>query len=203
MYNTIKRGVDIAGAAALMAVSLPVWAAVSLAIKTESRGPVIFAHERTGLGGRIFSVYKFRSMNEGAEDIEASLNDEEIERYYREFRLDNDPRVTKVGRYLRKTYLDELPQAINILTGSMSLVGPRPVTKEELDYYSESEKKELLSVKPGLTGYWQVFGKRKATYQNGKRQQMELFYVRNASLLLDLIILLRTPAVVIRGKGMI
>ena len=183
----------------MLAVSLPLWMAVSLLIKADSSGPLIFVHERMGLGGKSFKLYKFRSMSEGAEDLESSLTDEEIEKYYMEYRLDNDPRVTRTGRFLRKSYLDELPQLINILSGKMSLVGPRPVTCEELEFYSESERKELLGVRPGLTGYWQVFGKDTATYQNGKRQQMELYYARNASLRLDCIILIRTPAVVLRG----
>lgn len=200
LYDRFKRGADIAGAAALLAASFPVWIASSIIIKAESPGPVLFVHKRKGLMGKELRVYKFRSMSEGADDLEASLTDEETERYYKEYRLDNDPRVTRAGRFLRRTYMDELPQLINILEGDMSLVGPRPVTEEELSFYSDSERKKLLSVKPGLTGYWQVFGKRRATYQNGRRQQMELYYADNASLALDIRILLRTPAVVIRGN---
>lgn len=199
LYSSIKKSADIAGSAAMLAASLPLWMAVSLLVKAESSGPLIFVHERMGLGGKSFKLYKFRSMSEGAEDIESSLTDEETEKYYLEYRLDDDPRVTRIGRFLRKSYLDELPQLINILSGKMSLVGPRPVTEEELEFYSESERKELLGVRPGLTGYWQVFGKGDATYQNGKRQQMELYYARNASLRLDCSILIRTPTVVLRG----
>ena len=199
-YIVLKRYADISGAAVLMAASLPLWVTASLLVRFESRGPVIFTHERVGLSGKSFNIYKFRSMRVGSEDLEASLNDEELEQYYREFRLDNDPRVTRTGRFMRKRYIDELPQLLNVLMGKMSLVGPRPVTLEELDYYTDSEKKELLAEKPGLTGYWQVFGKGNATYQNGKRQQMELYYARNASLRLDLIILIKTPAVVLRGS---
>ena len=178
----------------MLAASFPVFIVASTMVKAESSGPVFFMHERAGLGGKHFKVYKFRSMNEGSEQIEASLNDDELESYYREFRLDNDPRVTKTGRFLRHSYLDELPQLINIIQGNMSLVGPRPITEQELEFYSYDDRKRLLSVKPGLTGYWQVFGKNRATYQNGERMRMELFYADHASLLLDMMIFLLTPA---------
>ena len=178
----------------MLAASFPVFILASKKIKEESSGPVFFSHERIGLHGKHFKVYKFRSMNEGSEQIEASLNDDELELYYKEFRLDNDPRVTETGRFLRRTYLDELPQLFNILSGSMSLVGPRPITEQELELYSGDERDRLLSVKPGLTGYWQVFGRNRATYQNGERIRMELFYADHPSLALDLIIFLLTPA---------
>lgn len=196
LYETIKRGTDIAGAAALALITSPASAAIAFLIKMESPGPVIFVHDRTGKAGIPIKVYKFRSMKTGSEDLEASLNDEQLEKYYLEYRLTPDPRTTLSGRILRRSCLDELPQLLNILKGEMSLVGPRPVTSDELSFYSDEEIRKLLSVKPGLTGYWQVFGRNTATYQNGKRQQMELYYADNASLLLDLHILLKTPAAV-------
>lgn len=199
-YPAVKRAFDLAGSVFLMAFSAPVVITAAAAIKAETPGNVIFVHNRIGENGKKIGVYKFRSMHMGAENLEASLNDEQLEAFYREYRLRDDPRVTKSGRFLRRSYLDELPQLINILTGEMSLVGPRPVTEKELEFYSDDERSKLLSVKPGLTGYWQVFGKGKATYQNGERQEMELYYAENASIKMDLIILLLTPVAVIRGN---
>lgn len=194
LYKVIKRAVDLAGAAALLAATAPVCAASAVLVKSETPGPVLFVHRRIGEGGRELKVYKFRSMHKGSEELESSLNDEELERFYREYTLPDDPRVTKTGRILRRTFADELPQLFNILKGNMSLVGPRPITEQELQLYSDEDRKKLLSVKPGLTGYWQVFGKNRATYQNGERIRMELFYADHACAALDLIILLLTPA---------
>ncbi len=206
IYRIIKRSADIAGAAVLIAATAPVCAVSAILVKAETPGPVIFAHRRIGENGRQIDVYKFRSMHRGSEELEVSLNDEELEAYYREYMLKNDPRVTKTGRILRRTYIDELPQLFNILLGNMSLVGPRPVTEQELQLYSDEERKKLLSVKPGLTGYWQVFGKIKATYQNGERKRMELYYADNASGFLDAVILFLTPAsalnsMIKKGRG--
>ena len=159
----IKRAFDVTGAVLLMAASFPVVISASAAIKAETPGSILFIHNRIGENGKKIRVYKFRSMHKGAENLEASLNDEQLESFYREYKLNNDPRVTKSGRFLRRTYLDEIPQLINILKGDMSLVGPRPVTEEELELYSDEDRARLLSVRPGLTGYWQVFGKRRCT----------------------------------------
>lgn len=196
-YHVIKRAFDVTGAVLLMAASFPVVISASAAIKAETPGSILFIHNRIGENGKKIRVYKFRSMHKGAENLEASLNDEQLESFYREYKLNNDPRVTKSGRFLRRTYLDEIPQLINILKGDMSLVGPRPVTEEELELYSDEDRARLLSVRPGLTGYWQVFGKRTATYQNGERVRMELFYADHASVMLDALILLFTPASVL------
>ena len=200
-YKTIKRAIDIARSAALLGISAPAFVVISAMIKRESDGPVFFVHERVGLNGKPIRIYKFRSMKTGSDDLEAVLNDEDLERYYQEYKLTDDPRVTETGRWLRTTSLDELPQLLNVLQGSMSLVGPRPVTAEELKFYSDDERARLLSVKPGLTGYWQVNDRSDATYQSGRRQQMELYYVDNKSLLMDLGILLKTPLAVIRKRG--
>ena len=197
----IKRGFDIAGGAVLLTASLPAFALLSVMIRKESDGPVFFIHRRVGQGGKPISIYKFRSMRAGSEDLEAALNDRDLEEYYREFKLKNDPRITEIGHILRKNSIDELPQLINVLQGRMSLVGPRPVTEEELNYYSDEERTRFLSVKPGLTGYWQVYAGNDATYQSGKRQQMELYYAENESIMLDLKILLKTPLAILRKRG--
>lgn len=201
LYRTIKRAADLAGSIAMLGISAPAFAVISAMIKKESDGPVFFVHERVGLNGKPIRIYKFRSMRTGSEDLEAELNDEDLEKYYQEFKLQNDPRITETGHKLRRTSADELPQLINVIMGDMSLVGPRPVMEEELKFYSDSERAKLLSVKPGLTGYWQVNARNDATYQSGKRQQMELYYAENRSLLMDLKILLKTPLAVIRKRG--
>ena len=200
-YRTIKRITDVLGSAALLGISAPAFVVISIMIKKESDGPIFFVHERVGLNGKPVRIYKFRSMRTGSEDLEAELNDEDLEKYYQEFKLKNDPRITETGHKLRRISADELPQLINVIQGNMSLVGPRPVTVEELKFYSEDEKAKQLSVKPGITGYWQVNARNDATYQSGKRQQMELYYVENRSLLMDLGILLKTPVAVIRKRG--
>lgn len=202
-YGLVKRTFDIAASAALLGLTAPFLALISVIVMAESEGSAIYIHERVGRYGKRIGVLKFRSMKAGSDDIEAVLTDEEIEDFYREYKLKNDPRVTEIGRKLRRNSIDELPQLLNVLKGEMSLVGPRPVTEGELDIYSEDERKRFLSVKPGITGYWQVFGGTEATYQNGRRQQMELYYAMNASMLLDASILLRTPAAVIRRRRVI
>ena len=200
-YRLIKRAFDLTASAALLGLTAPLLAAVSAVVRMESKGSSIYIHERIGLDGKRIRVLKFRSMKAGSDDVEAVLTDEEVEAYYREYKLKNDPRVTEIGRWLRRSSMDELPQLFNVLQGGMSLVGPRPVTAGELDFYTEDERRKLLSVKPGITGYWQINGRDNATYESGKRQQMELWYAENASLLLDALIILKTPAAVIKGRG--
>ena len=200
-HRIVKRGFDIAGGAALLAASLPAFAVISVMIRKESDGPVFFIHRRVGQGGKPIGIYKFRSMRAGSEDLEAALNVRDLEEYYREFKLKNDPRITEIGHILRKNSIDELPQLINVLQGRMSLVGPRPVTEEELNYYSDEERARFLSVKAGLTGYWQVYAGNDATYRSGKRQQMELYYADNESIILDMKILLKTPLAILRKRG--
>ena len=200
-YRIIKRAFDIAGGTALLGASLPLFAVISVLIRAESSGSAFYIHERVGLNGKPIRIYKFRSMKTGSDDLESTLNDKDLEAYYQEYKLKDDPRVTEIGHKLRKSSLDELPQLLNVICGSMSLVGPRPVMKGELDFYDEDEQKLFLSVKPGLTGYWQVYARNDATYQSGMRQQMELYYAQNESLLLDLKILAATPLAVIRKKG--
>lgn len=200
-YRVIKRGADAAAASVLLVLTLPLFAVISVLIKRESSGPVFFVHQRIGLNGERIKVYKFRSMIPGSDDLESALNDEDLESYYREFKLMDDPRVTEVGHALRRMSLDELPQLINVIQGRMSLVGPRPVMEEELSFYTEEECRKFLSVKPGITGYWQVYARNDATYQSHRRQEMELYYADNKSFLLDLKIVLKTPVAVIRKTG--
>jgi lipopolysaccharide/colanic/teichoic acid biosynthesis glycosyltransferase len=173
---------------------------VAVLINSEGEGPIIHRRICIGENGRQFIMYKFRSMVFDADNLERYLTHEQIEQYKKEFKLDNDPRVTKIGRFIRKTSIDELPQLFSIIKGDMSLVGPRPLVERELSYYGP-QSVSILSIKPGLTGYWQVNGRSESTYESGKRQELELFYVTHCTLLLDIKIILQTIKVVLGGVG--
>lgn len=181
----------------LLVLLFPVLIFISVLIKLTSHGPVIYRHIRSGHNGRKFTMLKFRTMYEGA-DIdkgkfsESNIMDKVV------FKMQNDPRITKVGRLLRKYSLDELPQLINVLKGEMSLVGPRPPLPEEVENYEGWERKRL-SMKPGLTCIWQVEGRSKISFDDWMKLDME--YIENWSLLLDFIILLKTIPAVIHGRG--
>ena len=200
VYRVIKRTFDILFSFMLLILLLPILLMISFVIAIFDRnGAVIYSHDRIGLHGVLFKMYKFRSMREGV-NLEDVVSEEELENYYKEYKLQNDPRVTRIGGFLRKTSLDELPQLINILKGNMSFIGPRPVTYEETLFYGEN-RDELLSVKPGLTGYWQAYARNSVSYGNGKRQEMELYYVRNQSLRLDIKIFFKTIETVLLRKN--
>lgn len=200
VYGVVKRTFDILFSLMLLIVLLPVFLIILLLIVVfGGNGSVIYSHERIGLHGVPFEMYKFRSMREGV-NLEDVVSEEELENYYKEYKLQNDPRITGIGRILRKTSLDELPQLFNILKGNMSFIGPRPVTFEETLFYGES-RDELLSVKPGLTGYWQAYARNSVSYGNGKRQEMELYYVRNRSIWLDVKIFFKTFETVLLRKN--
>ncbi|MFP5307344.1 MAG: sugar transferase [Gammaproteobacteria bacterium] len=196
----IKRGVDVAGAVALGVVFSPLIAFVICALKLDG-GPVLFAHSRVGRNGRRFRVYKFRSMVADAQTALEELLDQHPElreEWERDHKLRNDPRVTRLGRFLRKTSLDELPQLLNVLKGEMSLVGPRPIVDAELRRYGRAVRYYLAS-KPGITGLWQVSGRSDTDY--GRRVAMDRYYAENGSVLLDLSILARTVLVVLGRRG--
>lgn len=167
-----------------------------------TKGHPIFKDKRIGYKGKTINVYKFRSMFYDAEsNIDKYLSTEQKEIWLRERKLDNDPRITKFGNFLRKTSLDELPQLFNILNGSLSVVGWRPIAQRELDAFFLSEQKVLLSGKPGLTGYWQVYGRGEATYESGERQKIELEYFKKRGFWFDLGLIFKTIPVVFRKEG--
>jgi exopolysaccharide biosynthesis polyprenyl glycosylphosphotransferase len=195
--DSLKRLLDIVLAAAGLVALLPLCLCIAIAIKLDSSGPAIFVQERMGLHGRRFSFYKFRSMYSDAEARLAEvLAHNEIDGPV--FKMRNDPRVSKVGAFLRRTSLDELPQLINVLKGEMSLVGPRPPLPREVEQYRPDDHIRL-SVKPGLTCLWQVSGRSHVGFDQWMAFDRE--YVRNMSLSLDLQILLRTVWVVISCRG--
>ena len=183
-----KRAVDLVGAAVGLMLLVPLFTLIALAIKLDSRGGVFFTQERIGRNGRRFRIFKFRTMLERAEEMGSG--------FYVGL---GDPRITPVGRFLRRFSLDELPQLIQVLTGQMSLVGPRPALPYQLQYYSARDMKRLL-LRPGLTGWSQVSGRNLLSWP--ERLQKDVWYFENFSLTLDFLILLRTLAVWISGEGL-
>jgi lipopolysaccharide/colanic/teichoic acid biosynthesis glycosyltransferase len=194
----VKRCIDVAGALIGLAVAIPLVAIAAIAIKLDSPGPVFFGQIRIGENGRSFRIYKLRSMVDGAECRLDALVD--LTQLAKEpaFKLADDPRVTRVGRILRRTSLDELPQFYNVLRGEMSLVGPRPEEERVVQLYSDFHRRRL-AVKPGLTGPMQVSGRGDLPFSD--RLQLELDYIDHYSLRLDLSILLRTVPVILQTKG--
>ena len=180
---------------------LPFLLWIAIWIYVDSPGPIIFKHTRIGKNGKAFDCYKFRTMCVDAEEKLADLlakDPEAKEEWERDFKLKNDPRVTKSGAFLRRTSLDELPQIFNVLKGEMSLVGPRPVVQEELERYGAFVR-DYLAVKPGITGYWQINGRSDTTYE--ERVLMDTWYVQNWSIWLDVMLLWRTFKVVLKQEG--
>lgn len=197
-YVIAKRAFDVSfSTVALILLALPM-ALITVMIKLESPGPAIFVHNRFGKNGRPLPLLKFRSMHMNAEEMIDTFTAEQKKEWEQNFKLENDPRITKIGGFLRRTSLDELPQFINILKGELSLVGPRPIVDEELERYG-SEKEKFLSVTPGLTGYWQAYARSSCTYE--QRMEMELYYVDHASFWWDIRILLATVVAVLSGRG--
>lgn len=194
-----KRVFDFLVAVLLIILAAPLFLACALAIKMTSRGPVLFAHERRAFGNRPFRCLKFRTMVRDAGEILAA--DSELQAIYREngYKVPRhrDPRVTRVGHLFRYLHLDELPQLLNVIKGDMSLVGPRPITPEELEVYGE-HKDELLSVRPGIFGLWTAQGSKRCNHP--ERVQVELSYVRTHSFMGDIWILVRSVPVLIWGQ---
>jgi Undecaprenyl-phosphate galactose phosphotransferase WbaP len=195
-----KRFVDVIGSVVLGLVFSPLIIVIVFLMRRKA-GSVLYRHRRVGRGGQMFSCLKFRTMVPNADQALRELlesNPELQAEWVRDHKLRNDPRVTRLGRFLRRTSLDELPQLLNVLSGEMSLVGPRPVVREELLRYGRSVG-TYLTVKPGITGLWQVTGRNNTDYR--RRVVLDTYYVRNQNLLLDLYILAKTTGVVLGGKG--
>lgn len=197
-----KRTMDyVSGLLILAGLSAPM-ALIALAIKLSSRGPAMYTQKRVGKNGRVFRCYKFRTMYPDAEErLKVILEKDPAARleWERFFKLKDDPRVTPIGKFLRETSLDELPQLLNILRGEMSLVGPRPVVQEEIDKYYKEESAFYFMVPPGLTGLWQISGRSNTSYDF--RITMDAWYVKNWDLWLDLMILFKTVGVVLNREG--
>ena len=200
IYKFSKRLLDIICSLLGLIILSPVLLIVAILIKLESRGPVIYAHKRLGKNREFINIYKFRSMYENSKEIFDNFTEDQKKEYYENFKLENDPRVTKIGSFIRKTSIDELPQLINVIKGDMSLVGPRPIVEAEIEKYGKYAD-EFFSVIPGITGYWQANGRSDTTYQ--ERVKMDMYYINNKSLIMDLKIILKTIISVVKGEGAI
>ena len=197
-YRATKRIFDILLSAIGLVVLSPAFLTIGIIVKLDSKGRVFFKHKRIGKNGQEIYIYKFRTMISGAEQMIKNFDENQMKEFKENYKLENDPRITKVGDFLRKTSLDELPQIWNILKGDLSIVGPRPITKEELERYGENKEK-FLSITPGLTGYWQANGRSTTTYE--ERMAMELYYVDNCSWKMDIKIFFKTIISVIKKEG--
>ena len=200
LFKFLKRSFDVVASFCGIVLLSPFFLVISLAIKLDSKGKVFFKHKRIGKNGKEISIYKFRTMCENAEDMIKDFTPEQQKEFKENYKLKNDPRITKIGNVLRRTSLDELPQLFNIIKGDLSVVGPRPVIGEELEKYGENKDK-FLSVTPGLTGYWAANGRSDTPYE--QRMAMELYYVDNMSLKLDAQIFKDTVDSVINKRGAI
>ncbi len=198
MSHAIKRGIDILAATLLLIVLFPLLLVISIAIKLSSRGPVMFIQDRIGLNKQKFKIYKFRTM---IPDAEKYLGDSRLKNDTggAAFKMKDDPRVTVIGKLLRRTSLDELPQLLNVLIGNMSLVGPRPLTIKDLEGFPENEYHRRFSVKPGITCLYQISGRSLLSFDQW--MLLDLRYVDQWSLWLDFSILVRTIPVVVKGVG--
>lgn len=198
LYSVTKKSMDLILSFIGLILLIPVFLILAILVKLDSKGPVFYAHTRKGKNRSDIKIYKFRTMYSNSDEIFDSFSDEQKEEYYKNFKLDNDPRVTKVGDFLRRTSLDEIPQLINVLKGDLSLVGPRPIVEKEICKYGQYADK-LFSVIPGITGYWQSHGRSDTSYE--ERIEMDMYYIDNRSILLDIKIMFKTVISVIKKEG--
>ena len=196
-YKIIKKIFDLIFSSFILVICLPLFFIIAILIKLSSRGSIFFFQERIGKNNVRFKCIKFRTMYPEAKDILENLliKDNKLRLEFEEtHKLKNDPRVTKIGKFLRKTSLDELPQFINVLKNEMSIVGPRPIVKEEKKRYGKNLK-NFLSIKPGITGLWQVSGRNNLSYK--RRVELDLIYIKNLNFLMDIRIIIRTFGVIL------
>lgn len=198
LYSVTKKSMDLILSFIGLILLIPVFLILAILVKLDSKGPVFYAHTRKGKNRSDIKIYKFRTMYSNSDEIFESFSDEQKEEYYKNFKLDNDPRVTKVGDFLRRTSLDEIPQLINVLKGDLSLVGPRPIVEKEICKYGQYADK-LFSVIPGITGYWQSHGRSDTSYE--ERIEMDMYYIDNRSIFLDIKIMFKTVISVIKKEG--
>lgn len=197
-YQIIKRGMDIVGSLLALVILAPLFVIIAVVVRLEDGGKAFYKHKRIGKDGKTIYLYKFRSMVVNAAEVFENFTKEQKEEYEKFFKLENDPRITRVGNILRKTSLDELPQLVNILKGDMSFIGPRPVVEKELEKFGENRDK-LLSIKPGLTGWWACCGRSNTTYE--ERVALEMYYVEHCCLKLDIICFFKTIGAVLKRDG--
>jgi len=196
LYEFLKRAIDMICSLIGLMVLMPILLVVAIIIKIESKGPIIFAQYRVGKYGKVFKMYKFRSMVSNAEELKEKLANEN-ERTGPMFKMKNDPRITHIGKFIRKTSIDELPQLVNILKGEMSIVGPRPSLLNEVKQFEDWMLKRL-NVKPGLTCYWQVAGRNDIEFEEWMK--LDIKYVNERNILIDSILILKTFFVLFGDK---
>ncbi|MBQ8342155.1 MAG: sugar transferase [Clostridia bacterium] len=201
MYRFIKRAFDIFASGLFILIFSWLYLILAIVVKCSDGGSVFYKHPRVGKNGKIIYVRKFRSMIKNADKVQVQLTPEQLEQYRREYKVDNDPRITKVGKFLRKTSLDELPNVFAIFTGAISVIGPRPIMREEAENKYGENVDKLLSVKPGMIGWWAANGRSNCTYESGERQKMELYYVDHCSIWLDIKIIFKTAIKVFLREG--
>ena len=197
-YTVAKRILDIVVSIIGIAVCIIPAIIIMVLILIDSPGTPIYIHRRIGKNGKPLFLLKFRTMYKDSYDIMTKFTPEQLAEWRKNFKIEGDPRITRIGKFLRRSSLDELPQLLNILTGELSVVGPRPVVTEELERYGENKEK-FLSVTPGLTGYWQAYARSNCTYE--QRMEMELYYVDNANFWWDIKIMFATVGAVLRRHG--
>ena len=200
-YRFFKRVFDILFSLCFIAVFSWLYIILAIIVKCSDGGPVFYKHKRLGLNGKTIYIPKFRSMKKNADQLEKMLTPKQLEEYQKEYKIDNDPRITKIGAFLRKTSLDELPNVFAILLGRISIIGPRPIMEKEAEEMYGASKEKLLSVKPGMIGWWAANGRSNTTYESGERQRLELFYVDNCSFKLDMKIIFKTIGSVFKREG--
>ena len=200
-YRFVKRTFDIIASGLFLIIFSWLYLILAIAVKVSDGGKVFYKHKRVGKHGKEIFVPKFRSMKKNADKLEDMLTPEQLEQYKREYKVDDDPRITKLGKFLRKTSLDELPNVWSIFKGDLSVIGPRPLMRSEVDEKYGEDADKLLSVKPGMIGWWASNGRSNCTYESGKRQEMELYYVDHCSIWLDIKIIFKTIIGVFKRDG--
>lgn len=196
-FLNIKRLFDVLFSSIALILLLPLFIIIGILIKIDSKGNIFYKHKRVGKNGEFIYLYKFRTMVNNADKM---LSKEQLKEFEKNYKLNNDPRITKIGKFLRKTSLDELPQLLNIIKGEMSLIGPRPVVEKELEKYGMFKNK-FLSVTPGLTGYWACNGRSNTDYD--ERIKMELYYIYHYCFKLDVKIFFKTIISIFKKDGAI
>lgn len=203
-YRFFKRTFDIAFSSMALIACLLFWPfilGIFAVSAVQCRAWPLYTQKRIGKNGKPFGCLKLRTMVKDADNVEKYLDDKQLSQWKRERKIDSDPRITSFGKIARATSIDEIPQFLNVFVGQMSIIGPRPIVEDELKNFSASERKEFLSVRPGITGWWQVFSRNKATWEDGSRKDLELFYVRNASFAMDIKVFAKTFAVIFGRTG--
>ncbi len=199
-YRVIKRAFDILFSSAVIVVGAVPGIVIALAVVADTHGSPFYLQERIGQYGRPFKIVKLRTMVADSDDLEKHLNAEQLEQWQQEHKVDDDPRITRLGAWLRKHSVDEVPNFFNVFIGQMSVIGPRAITVDELKWFGDKAA-VMLSVPSGITGLWQVQGRNDATFESGMRQKLELYYAEHARARLDAQIVVKTISSIIRGTG--